>query len=417
MHRLAESISAKPEARTPRRAARYQRAERRAARALGNTRISFPTSADRRAERWALRDVLRGITRISSVRKCGHTPIAGAVSLRAGEGGSPAAYAGLHTCGSVWICPVCAAKIAARRKEEVEQVLRKAVQAGLHVSMLTLTQRHHNGQSLEELWNALTAAWTSVVGGRKWLEFKENLGVIGYMKATEVTHGDNGWHTHLHILFITEKDPATTVLTHQRKQGRACTPYPVEVYTPADFIAERWAKALAKRGIDFLRGPGLDWSTARDARAIGAYVAKIHTPASMSAETTLGGFKTARQGNRTPFQILADIAQEETPRDLALWAEYEKVSRGRRALIFSNGLRAWAGLLPEKSDEEIAAEVPERGQTVAIFTNEEWRIMRHKTPAALLTLLEILGPEAVYEWLEDRGIPFHYPTPPPEAQT
>ena len=39
---------------------------------------------------------------------------------------------------------------------------------------------------------------------------------------------------------------------------------------------------------------------------------------------------------------------------MKLWGEYERVSKGRRALTWSVGLRGWACLEEELSDEEVA---------------------------------------------------------------
>lgn len=385
--------------------------------ALGNTVLIFPvsneskkTAKSRRSERYSLRDGLAEISSIESVRKCGRVPVAPLVSLRAKTDGKGAGYGGLHTCGSVWACPVCSAKIAARRKTDLQQVVDHAVKHGMTVSMLTLTQRHHNGQGLKKLWNALSTAWNRVTSGRRWIEFKEQLGLVGYVRANEVTHGKHGWHVHSHVLIISEKDPLTSTFVYQRKQGRRRLPYPPEVYTASEFIADRWEAGLAKHGVDFLRDSGgLDWTVAKDARAIGNYVSKMQTSTdAISSEVTLGGFKKARGGNRTPFQILADILALGDVDDLRLWHEYEKASFGRRALTWSKGLRDWANLGVEQSDEEIAAE--EIGdEALALFTHDAWREVRRFGAAELLDVTESGGREAAYQWLDSREIDWQLP--------
>lgn len=371
---------------------------------LGNTPIAFPEPS-KRSQRWDMRDGLRKFTRLSRVRKCGVVPVMSTVSLRCDHSGARAGYGGLSTCGSVWACPVCAAKIASRRKADVEEVLDHALRQGLHVSMLTLTQRHHSGQRLAVLWDALSYAWNGVTSGRRWIEFKEQLGLVGYIKAVEVTHGANGWHVHTHVLVISEKDPTVTPVFFQRKQGLRKTPYPIEVQTSAEFVADRWARRLAKRGVDFVADKGgLDWETAKDAKAIGNYVAKLQTGAdSLSAEATLGGFKKARRGNRTPFQILADIIETGDADDIDIWYEYEKASKGKRALTWSKGLRNWANLGQELTDEEIAEE--EVGdKSVALFNHEQWKDLRKAGPAQLLDVCQDQGITAALDWLDRHGI-------------
>lgn len=400
------------------RAARGPRRARSAAKrpsrgALGNTAGVLPVSA--RAQRWGLRDTLHTCSTLEAVRKCGRVPVMRSVTLRASAGGARAGYGGLATCGSVWACPVCAAKIATKRREEVAKVTALAAAQGLHVSMLTLTQRHHQGQRLASLWDALSYAWNRVASGRRWIEFREQIGLIGTIRAVEVTHGRHGWHVHTHVLVISEKDPATTPILYQRKQGRRRTPYPIEVTTASAFVADRWARGLAARGVDFIadRG-GIDWQTARDAAAMGQYVSKIGQAGGTDAlanEATLGALKQARGENRTPFQILADVAATGDADDLRLWHQWEKGSHGRRALLWSHGLREWARLGREQTDEEIAEE--ETGdEVIAVFAGSGWAALRAAGAAELLDVTEGGGHSAAYAWLEAHGVPYTLPPPP-----
>ncbi|WP_157647664.1 hypothetical protein [Actinomycetospora chiangmaiensis] len=64
------------------------------------------------------------------------------------NGSRSAAYGGL-TCGSVWSCPVCAAKIATRRADDLAAVMRTVNDLGGSAFLLTLTMRHTRGDRLE----------------------------------------------------------------------------------------------------------------------------------------------------------------------------------------------------------------------------------------------------------------------------
>ena len=46
-------------------------------------------------------------------RNCGAVPVGDRVEIRMKDGS--AYYCGLETCGNVWLCPVCSAKIHHRR--------------------------------------------------------------------------------------------------------------------------------------------------------------------------------------------------------------------------------------------------------------------------------------------------------------
>nr|AAN78123.1 Rep [Cutibacterium granulosum] len=410
-------------------AARRSERQRAAGDRLGTTRATFPVSDspcrkpnEGRRHRYEMRDGLRNpqVMPLERVRKCGAVPVSQRIALMAGHGG--AGYAGLATCGSVWACPVCAAKISAHRRDELARVVQVAVGLGFKVSMLTLTQRHHAGQDLAELWASLQSGWNAVTSGRRWQEFCAQLGVQGWVKAVEVTHGSHGWHVHVHVLVISKQDPTSvdTKIRHRRKQGRRRTPYPEEVQRPEDFIAERWSRGLRKRGVDFIAGSGgLDWQTADsgDEEALGRYVAKMNSSVDgLANEATLGGFKKARRGNRTPFQILEDFLDTGSETDLRLWRTYVSASHGRKALTWSKGLRDWAGMESEMSDEQVAAQ-DQCGEAVALFDHDAWRQIRTAGAAFLLDELELHGSEGVYAWLKKRRIHYEIPLVPWSTST
>lgn len=389
-----------------------------------NNSSSIKKSVTLREERYALRDGLREFTTLPRVRNCGRKRVSEVVSLRADADGQRVGYGNVETCGSVWACPVCAAKISARRKTELEQVVNHALEHGMQVSMLTLTERHHKGDDPVALWDALSYAWGRVTSGRKWQQFKEQLGLVGYVKAVEVTHGKHGWHIHQHVLIISERSPEEP-LFFQRKRGRAKRPYPVEVVAPIDFVSERWAAALASKGVDFIAAAGgADWEVARDPWQVARYVAKMgfeegNAAANragahrISKEVTLGGFKKAREGNRTPFQILADAYATGDADDVALWNWYEQFSHGRRALTWSYGLREWAGLGAEQTDEEIAAE-SEGDEVIALISADGWKVLQPQA-ARLLTVLQLHGRQAAYEWMDSHGVEYCRVSAPPDV--
>lgn len=158
-----------------------------------------------------LREGMQAITSKSRCRSCGIILVGRGVTMRRSQtpdGVTVAGYAGLLTCGSVWLCPVCSAKIARCRKQELERVICAAVMLGAHVSLLTLTVRHRKSHTLTALWDVISYAWNATMSGAGSAEFKQQLGLIDWAKTVELTHGPNGWHVHLHVVVITERDPA-----------------------------------------------------------------------------------------------------------------------------------------------------------------------------------------------------------------
>ena len=71
----------------------------------------------RRVERFALQSVARDILPTSRTAKCLRIRAYDKdVQVWKSKNHKTASYAGLQTCGSVWVCPVCGAKVVERRR-------------------------------------------------------------------------------------------------------------------------------------------------------------------------------------------------------------------------------------------------------------------------------------------------------------
>lgn len=121
----------------------------------------------------------------------------------------------------------------------------------------------------------------------------------------------------------------------------------------------------------------------------------------MALEATQGGGK-----NRTPFQITGDFFETGDADDLGIWHEWEKGSKGRRALTWSKGLREWAELAAEKSDEEVAAE-DLMGEDLILLQAETWRAVRGQS--WLILELAEKGKTSLTEWLDRGGLSWEHP--------
>lgn len=277
-------------------------------------------------------------------------------------------FKGLLSCGSVWVCPVCSNRIAQVRAEQIGTAIERWEGMGGKVAMLTLTMRHDRGQSLDELWSALSYAWSKVTSGRAWVRAQGEHGSrvngkvrIPWLRSVEVTHGVNGWHVHVHAMLFLRGDADLDGL--------------------AASVFARWESALVRRGLaaPVARQGGLHakWFD-NAAEAVADYLTKSvysGTPVQAGMELTRGGHKKGRKGGRTPFQILADcvIGQndpESSPakfaRDMAIWYEWERASKGRRQLTWSRGLKEFLGIDDDLTDEEIAAEDRTTDSSVAV---------------------------------------------------
>lgn len=339
-----------------------------------------------RATKYAARRALSELTTLRRVSRCGRVSMAdeGEVYLRYGDGAGTAGLGGLVTCGSVWACPVCSAKITAQRAQELETLIGWNVDRGGTIGLLTLTMRHHQGQRLRELRRGLTGAWRHVTQSRGWKEAKTALGLDGYVRAIECTHSpENGWHLHIHALLVFDGPISADMVDLLA----------LEVW-------ERWSTGLARQGLTALQAHAVDVRMGHHAlERLGSYINKI------AFEAVGGRWKKGRKGGRTPFEILGDALASGLVDDMELWWEWEQASKGMRQLVWSRGLKQRAGV-QDRTDEEIA-EDPEQGATIAILPARTWK---HVYPVAeeLLTVTERGGPEAAYRWLDARGLPFDH---------
>ncbi len=111
-------------------------------------------------------------------------------------------YAGLMACGSVWACSVCAPKIQAVRALEVRQAIDEWTRRGGHVVMLTQTIPHARRDVLETLLTAFTEALRKFKQWRAYARAVRAYGIVGSIRALEVTHGGNGWHLYVHMVLF-----------------------------------------------------------------------------------------------------------------------------------------------------------------------------------------------------------------------
>ena len=341
-----------------------------------------------RRQRSRLRHQLRGVTTLSRLADCGAKTITGfggpILRITGTDEERVAGYAGLVTCGSCWACPTCSAKIAARRADELSQVMRTVLTSGGAASLITLTMRHHAGQKLSDCWAALSSAWRAVLSGQQWRDDQELGGLLGWVRVVEATHGHNGWHLHVHVLVCWKR---SVPLGLAREIGQR--------------MWQRWTKALERHGFtSWKHRGGVDVRMASlGTDNLSAYFTKL------AREVTYSHTKEAR-GGRSPFGIVTDGLRTGDASDLDLWAEWEQVSFGKRQLTWSLGvhdLRKLAGL-GEQTDEEIAAEDLQGSDTIAL-PHPTWEVLlRGELTTDLLDVAEIAGVEGAMQWLNARDL-------------
>jgi hypothetical protein len=363
------------------------------------------TRVSRRHVRHAQRAVLWRESRLERVRKCGrvtHGGDGGLVRVRAKE--QPGAqvlsqptpipetiahYSGLTSCGSIWACPCCNPKIRNGRSIEISAAAAEWDRAGNSVLMVTLTFPHDLGMRLSALLPLLADGFRAVIRGRPWRRVRDQLAIVGTIRAIEVTHGESGWHPHAHVLVFARGELGA--------EGIAAL---------AVYVRTRWAKWITSQGYRLPHEThGVDISICTSAGEAGNYVAKLQDGRSAGNELARGDLKQGRNGSRTPFEILDDFRWTGDVEDLALWHEYETATKGHQAITWSKGLRAILGAEQERTDEELAAEEV-GGEDLAVIPAEVWSgiVAIPGLDAALLDAAERSGLDGMNKLLARHGL-------------
>lgn len=272
-------------------------------------------------------------------------------------------WRGVLRCGRQHSCPVCAAQRAADRAAELDSMMRG--DDGGRWQMLTLTMRHHRGDSLSDLLDRLFAAWRRVRSVRAVREIMDRT-VTASVRALEVTFSfQNGWHPHLHVLWRTEEwteeERATLALEWLRALDDRAAPV---------HVAVRWSTPIGA------------WCAERAAylSKLGAEVAGVSKHSVRNDHPSLHPFQVAERGF------------------LALWSEYQRAMVGRRVLEMDERARALADQAPDNAPEL-------RAETAIVLHADEYRALaqfERCDPGVLWLVLDcVLSP---MPWADVEGV-------------
>jgi plasmid rolling circle replication initiator protein Rep len=270
------------------------------------------------------------------VSKClrWRVPVKDRVEIWRSEEVKKAHYKNLMICGSVWMCPVCAAKITERRRVEVE----KAIQdQRFQKVMVTFTLRHNKCQSLKNLYGGISKIYRDIKVGNQWIYLKKRSGIVASIRGAEVTYGfENGWHPHFHVVFFIAKNEEEMTQAYKDR------------FTWE--ITQLYAGKVAKNGFEMLSGVGVKVGFDQD--HVSSYAAKW----GMDQELVKSPAKIASGEHYAPFQILLESAKDQDPDKKfdRLFFEYAYAMKGKRQLVWSKGARELFDLGSEISDMELA---------------------------------------------------------------
>lgn len=290
------------------------------------------------------------------------------------DGTRPAGYTGIERCGSIWSCPHCGAVIRAGRAAEIEHAAIAHQKTGGDLLFFTGTVRHHKADKLAVTLDAALEAWRRVIRGRAWQKKKTRLGISGYIRATEITYGENGWHPHVHVALLLDEKISPEALDEFRA-----------------WLFDRWAECVERSGGKRPTANGLDLQRVDDkGKVLARYLSKVQDEKkwSVGAEMARGDLKQTREKTSlTPFDLLdadSDIPEDERGK---LWREYYAATKGRRAFSWSRGLKQRYAV-EEREDEEILDEA-ESTTPVWRTSARSYRAARHAAPGDQLLSLAL----------------------------
>ena len=317
-----------------------------------------------RGRLWALRSALRHVAP-DRQRNCGWASVtSGGVGIVATEEGR-CRVDGVQTCGSVWAFPCCCARIKTGRAAEIHQMM---VEHGHdRAVMMTFTIRHGFGDSLRKMRSGIGEAWRAFTRGAPFKRRMARLGIVGTVRAMEVTHGPNGWHPHLHVLWLLDRPVEESEFVEVDGAQR---------WFPGDgesmgWIVDRWSRIVAERIAEKHR-PSCDRAVIATPLHRASYLSKL------GLEMSDPGHKKGRRpGHRTPLQIAADYVATRKKSDAALWRRFCDEMKGARSLTWSRGLKDRHGIA-ERSDQELAEGEgdPSTTREIARLTPDEWIWLR-----------------------------------------
>ena len=277
-------------------------------------------------------------------------------------------YANVMTCGNVWTCPVCAAKVTEKRRLELAEAVETHLAKGGGVMLLTFTAQHFKHEKTELVLSDMLDSHRKFWGNKFGRGLKNAWGVIDgdgnkklfTIRGLEATFTDNGPHVHFHTLVFINRPMVQS--EGDRLQDKA---------------AQEWQKILDRVGrySDLNNGINVRVGDAN----IGDYVAKYGVEKAdwtISHEVAKSHVKTAHKGGRTPNKLLYDYGRGDKEAG-KIWQEYVTAFKGKSQLKWSRGLRDYLGLGAEADDEQLAAdnEAETPSYEIVQLPPDAWRII------------------------------------------
>lgn len=292
------------------------------------------------------------------------------------NGKSRAWVSGVYRCKHAWLCPTCATAVAKRRQTNVQRVVEATVERTGHFVMGLVTLSHGKKDRLADLKKMLTESFAAARRGAPWERIKTRAMIAGVLVAVEVTHGDHGWHIHIHF-------------------GMPClSGSEAEAMDAGRILVERFRRQIAARG-GKTSTKGQGWQIAASPEAAGEYIAK-------GASWELAGNAHKDEGDGDTIWDIVDDADQGDVDAFARFKEYAEVMPGTRSCIVTKPMREKLGLdaddVPDVPGEQ---DFDDAGAVVGHVPSYIWhRFLRMKMAGTFLSRIESISGDVAFDVFE-----------------
>ena len=315
------------------------------------------------------------------VCNCGYKPLSGAVEIHINKKHNSAKVAGVETCGSVWACPVCRTKIMTKRAKELKTIGEGYKRDGGKTVLVTLTVPHYKGQHLDTILGShknktgLSGAMARLRQHRRFRQLKEDINYDADARAIENTYGQNGYHSHIHLIFYYRGDISLETLESRLYDiwADVCVSAGLEMPTPA-------------RGVKVTEGEG-------------EYLAKWGAPCELTSD-----HKQAKNGNKTISELEASLLGDSSAETIL--KQYYQTMHGRKLLTWAGtNLRKKYLADPNLTDEQLATDDHNDGERLFVLPFGLWKQIYHTNNVGqMLTAVEKDPDRGLHDFCKRYGI-------------
>lgn len=341
-----------------------------------------------RSARYSARSFLQSFTTLNNIRSCGHHSHTNRVDFYRGvnaQGLYRSSSRNLISCRSLWACPFCSFSASAVRSAQISNILSGWKTLGYSTSFATLTVSHNKNTKLDTLWYSLLISYKNFQQGKGYQNLKNKFSIVGSVRAVEATYGKNGWHLHIHLVFMhTAKINITDLST--------------AVYSRWETVTKANGLQTSKAGFDIRRSfsdSGLSSYLNKNNYDLGKELTNTQNKKynnSRTPFTILYNLKENNQDNCTCVNLETGELISKNKCDFCLWRDWEKTSRGRRQLGYSGKkeIKALLSCLDEDTDKAEQNLIIFNDTYQLSVSNLEYKIMiKNELVIPFLNILQI----------------------------